>query len=43
MKRKSERVFTKMHMMQRHNVKNNKSVTLKHLRRNKLYETQVEP
>ena len=43
MKRKSERVYTKMLKMPRHNVKNNNSVTLKHLRRNKLYAIQVEP
>ena len=43
MKRKSERVYTKMLKMPRHNVKNNNSVTLKHLRRNKLYAIRVEP
>ena len=32
-----------MHKMPRHNVKNNNSVTLKHLRRNKLYAIRVEP
>ena len=42
-KRKSERVYTKMHKMPRHNVKNNNSVTLKHLRRNKLYTIRVKP
>ena len=43
MKRKSERVYTKLHKMPRHNAKNNNSVKLKHLRRNKTYEIQVEP
>ena len=43
MKRKSERVYTKMLKMPRHNVKNNNSVTLKHLRRNNLYAIRVEP
>ena len=43
MKRKSKRVYTKMLKMPRHNVKNNNSVTLKHLRRNKLYAIRVEP
>ena len=43
MKRKNERVYTKMLKMPRHNVKNNKSVTIKHLRRNKLYAIRVEP
>ena len=43
MKRKSERVYTKMLKMPRHNVKNNNSVTLKHLRRNKLYAFRFEP
>ena len=43
MKRKSERVYTKILKMPRHNVKNNNSVTLKHLRRNKLYTMRVEP
>ena len=43
MKRKSERVYTKMLKMPRHNVKNNNSVTLKHLRCNKLYAIRVEP
>ena len=42
MKRKSERVYTKMLKMPRHNVKNNNSVTLKHLRRNKLYAIRVD-
>ena len=41
MKRKSERVYTKMIKMPRHNVKNNNSVTLKHLRCNKLYAIRV--
>ena len=43
MKRKSERVYTKMLKMPRHNVKNNNSMTLKHLRHNKLYAIRVEP
>ena len=43
MKRKSEHVYTKMIKMPRHNIKNNNSVTLKHLRRNKLYAIRVEP
>ena len=43
MKRKNARVYTKMHKMPRLNVKNNNSVTLKHLRRNKLYRMRVEP
>ena len=43
MKRKSERVYTKMPKMPRHNVKHNNSVMLKHLRRNKLYAIRVEP
>ena len=43
MKRKSECVYTKMLKMPRHNVKNNNSVTLKLLRRNKLYAIRVEP
>ena len=43
MKRKSARVYTKMHKMPRHNVKNNNSVMLKHLRHNELYAIQVEP
>ena len=43
MKRKSERVYTKMLKMSWHNVKNNNSMTLKHLRRNKLYAIRVEP
>ncbi|XBJ23538.1 hypothetical protein VPH35_001661 [Triticum aestivum] len=42
-KRKSERVYTKMHKMPRHNVKNNNCEKLKHLRRNKPSEIQVEP
>ena len=42
MKRKNMRVYTKMHKMPRLNVKNNNSVTLKHLRRNKLYVMRVE-
>ena len=32
-----------MHKMTRHNIKNNNSMTLKHLRRNKLYARRVEP
>ena len=43
MKRKNVRVSTNLHKMPRHNVKNNNSVTLKHLRRNKLYAIRVEP
>ena len=43
MKRKNARVYTKMHKMPRHNVKNNNSMTLKNLRRNKLYVIRVEP
>ena len=43
MKRKNACVYTKMHKMLRLNVKNNNSVTLKHLRRNKLYAIRVEP
>ena len=43
MKRKRERVYTKMLKTLRHNVKNNNSMTLKHLRRNKLYAMQIEP
>ena len=43
MKRKNVRGYTKMHKMPRLNVKNNNSVTLKHLRRNKLYVMRVEP
>ena len=42
-KRKSERVYTKMLETPKHNVKNNNSVTLKHLRRNKLYAMRFEP
>ena len=36
-------VYTNLHKMPRHNVKNNNSVTLKHLRRNKVYAIRVEP
>ena len=43
MKRKGERVYTKLPKMPRHNVKNNNSVTLKHFRCNKLYAIRVEP
>ena len=43
MKRKNARVYTKMHKMSRLNVKHNNSVTLKHLRCNKLYAMRVEP
>ena len=43
MKRKSERVYTKMHKMPRHNAKNNNFVKPKHLRRNVLFKTQVVP
>ena len=43
MKRKSEHVYTKMLKIPRHNVKNNNSMTLKHLRCNKLYMMRVEP
>ena len=43
MKRKNVRGSTNLHKMPRHNVKNNNSVMLKHLRRNKLYAIQVEP
>ena len=43
MKRKNARVYTKMHKMPRLNVKNNNSVMLKHLRRNKLYAMRVKP
>ena len=43
MKRKSERVYTKMLKIPRHNVKTNNSMTLQHLRRNKLYAIRVEP
>ena len=43
MKRKSERVYTKMHKMPRHNTKNNNYVKLKHLRRNVPFVIQVEP
>ena len=43
MKRKSERVYTKMHKMPRHNVTNNNFVKPKHLRRNVPFEIQVEP
>ena len=43
MKRKNARVYTKMHKMSRLYVKNNNSVTLKHLRRNKLDAMGVEP
>ena len=42
MKRKSERVYIKMLKAPKHNVKNNNSVTLKHLCRNKLYAIRVE-
>ncbi|XBI54851.1 hypothetical protein VPH35_036787 [Triticum aestivum] len=42
-KRKSERDNTKMHKMPRHNIKNNNSEKLKHLRRNMPFEIQVEP
>ena len=42
MKRKSERVYTKMLKVPRHNIKNNYSVTLKHLRRNVPYKIKVE-
>ena len=42
MKRKSERVYTKMLKMPRHNVKNNDTVTLKDLRHNKLYAIRVK-
>ena len=41
-KRKSERAYTKMHKMPKHNVKNNNDVKLKHLRCNVPYENQVE-
>ena len=41
--KRSERDNIKMHKMPRHNVKNNNSVKLKHLRRNKLYAMRVEP
>ena len=41
--KRSERANTKMHKMPRHNVKNNNSVKLKHLRRNVPSEIQVEP
>ena len=40
---KNERVYPKENKMPRHNVKNNNSVMLKHLRRNKLYAIRVEP
>ena len=43
MKRKSERVYTKMHKMPRHNAKNNNSVKLKHLRHNVPFKIQVTP
>ena len=43
MKRKNARVYTKIHKMPRLNVKNNNSVMLKDLRRNKLYVMRVEP
>ena len=43
MKRKSERVYTKMHKMPRHNTKDNNFVKLKHLRRNKPSEILLEP
>ena len=43
MKRKSERVYTKLHKMPTHNAKNNNSVKLKHLRRNKPSKIQVDP
>ena len=42
MKRKRERVYTKKHKMPRHNVKRNNCEMLKHLRRNKPSENQVE-
>ena len=42
MKRKSERAYTKLHKMPRHNAKNNNSVKLKHLRRNVPSKIQVE-
>ena len=43
MKRKSERIYTKMHKISRHNAKNNNSVKFKHLRRNMPFEIQVMP
>ena len=43
MKRKNVRVSTNLHKMPRHNIKNNNSMTLKLLRRNKLYAIRVEP
>ena len=43
MKGKSERIYTKMLKMPSHNVKNNNSVMLKHLRRNTLYAIRVKP
>ncbi len=43
MKRKSERDYSKMHKMPRHNAKNNNYAKLKHLRRNVPYESLVEP
>ena len=42
MKRKSERVYTKMLKMPRHNAKKNNSVNLKHLRHNKPSKIQVK-
>ena len=41
--KKNERVYTNLHKMPRHNVKNNNSVMLKHLRRNVPFKNQVEP
>ena len=43
MKRKNMHVSTILHKMPRHNVKNNNSMMLKLLRRNKLYAIRVEP
>ena len=43
MKRKSARVYTKLHKMPRHNTKNNNSVKLKHLRCNVPFKIQVTP
>ena len=42
-KRKSERIYTKLHKMPRHKAKNKNSMKLKHLRHNKPSKIQVDP